>query len=243
MTDDADNSDPFLEPPWLTIAPDQPISAATPEADGFDLGLRIGPIYDILRHPETRTPMAAAIYGDWGAGKTSAMRWLEGRLKIWNEEGQAEHKITVHTAWFYPWKYQSQEDVWRGLVAQVIIACLDTTNADAKAYIEAAKDLGAFLGNAFIDLISSVKLSAGLAGTAKATADLKNLQEIKENAKQFVHPESAYINAFEHQGNRVSLRVTNGEKSESLLILLNRKEDHGDGARVCEGGRGIRSGR
>ena len=54
MTDDADKSDPFLEPPWLTIAPDQPLSAATPQADGFDLGLRIGPIYDILRHPETR---------------------------------------------------------------------------------------------------------------------------------------------------------------------------------------------
>ncbi len=183
MTDNSDDNDPFLEPPWLTIAPDHPISEKTPGADRFDLGLRIGPIYDILRHPETRTPMAAAIYGDWGAGKTSAMKWLDGRLRIWNEQGAPDGKIKVHSVWFYPWKYQTQEDVWRGLVAQVIIACLDTKDADAKDYMEAAKDLGAFLGNAFIDLVSGVKFSVGLAGAAKADLDLKSLQKIKENAK------------------------------------------------------------
>ena len=197
MTDNSDDNDPFLEPPWLTIAPDHPLSQETPGADRFDLGLHIGPIYDILRHPETRTPMAAAIYGDWGAGKTSAMKWLDGRLRIWNEKAAPNGKVTVHTVWFYPWKYQTQEDVWRGLVTQVIIACLETTNADAKGYMEAARDLGTFLGNAFIDLVSGVKLSVGLAGAAKADLDLKSLQKIKENAKEFVHPESAYLNAFE----------------------------------------------
>jgi hypothetical protein len=37
------------------------------------------------------------------------------------------------------------------------------------------------------------------------------------------------------QGNRVSLGVTSGEKSESLLILLIRKEGRGNGARACDG--------
>ncbi len=197
MTDSSDDDDPFLEPPWLTIAPDHPLSQETPGADRFDLGLRVGPIYDILRHPETRTPLAAAIYGDWGAGKTSAMKWLDGRLRIWNEQGPPDGKVTVHSVWFYPWKYQTQEDVWRGLVAQVIIACLDKTNADAKDYMEAAKRLGAFLGDAFIDLVSGVKLSVGLADAAKADLNLESLEKIRENAKQFVRPESAYLNAFE----------------------------------------------
>ena len=80
------------------------------------------------------------------------------------------------------------EDVWRGLVAQVIIACLDTTDAKAKDYLEAAKDLGAFLGSAFIDLFSGVKLSAGLPGGTKATIDLKALKTIKEEAKDFLRP-------------------------------------------------------
>ena len=202
MIDSSDDNDPFLKPPWLSIESDQPLSAKTPGADDFDLGLRIGPIYDILRHPETKTPMAAAIYGDWGAGKTSAMKWLEGRLADWNEKGVSDRKITVHTTWFYPWKYQTQEDVWRGLVAQVIIACLDTTKADAKGFLEAAKDLGVFLGDSFIDLVSCVKFSVGLPDAAKATADLKILQTIRDNAKQYVRPEHAYLNAFESEFNR-----------------------------------------
>ena len=50
------------------------------DADKFDLWLRLGPVYDILRYPETHTPLTVAVCGDWGVGKTSAMRWLEGRL-------------------------------------------------------------------------------------------------------------------------------------------------------------------
>lgn len=192
-----DSNNIYLQPPWLTIASDNPLSDKQVEADSFDLGLRIGPLYDILRHPETHTPMAAAIYGDWGAGKTSAMKWLEGYLQAWNTDGKAKDKITTHTTWFYPWKYQTQEDVWRGLIAQVILACMDEKDLDTKALIETAKDLGAFLGESFIDLISRVKLSVGLDGVGKVETDLQYLDKIRENAKEFVHPESAYLNSFE----------------------------------------------
>ena len=114
MIDSFDDNDPFLKPPWLSIEPDQPLSAKTLGADDFDLGLRIDPIYDILRHPETKTPMAAAIYGDWGAGKTSAMKWLEGRLTDWNERASRSHgprrarKISASPAAISP------GDIWPG---------------------------------------------------------------------------------------------------------------------------------
>lgn len=52
--------------------------------DSFNLSYLLGPVYDILRHPKTKTPMAIAIYGDWGTGKTTAMRWLHGLLETWN---------------------------------------------------------------------------------------------------------------------------------------------------------------
>ena len=29
--------------------------------------------------------------------------------------------------WFYPWKYHKKEDVWRGLVSEVIIESIDIT--------------------------------------------------------------------------------------------------------------------
>ena len=69
--------DVFLEPPRLSVLSDDAITPDDLRADHFDLGLRVGPIYDIVRHPDTRTPMTIAIYGEWGAGKTSAMKWLD----------------------------------------------------------------------------------------------------------------------------------------------------------------------
>jgi len=49
-------------PPEFTIVSDGAITVA--EDDNFDLGYRVGPLFDILRHRDTKTPFAAAIYGD-----------------------------------------------------------------------------------------------------------------------------------------------------------------------------------
>ncbi|MFB3135351.1 MAG: P-loop NTPase fold protein, partial [Rhodospirillales bacterium] len=192
----------LLEDPRLTVVSDHAIADVA--ADNFDLPLRIGPVYDILRHPDTVTPLAVAIYGDWGAGKTSAMLWLENRLKDWSAhkpkkrgagKGKRQKKIRLRTVWFYPWKYQSRDDVWRGLVAEVIIACLSRDLDSTQQLGEEAKDLARFLGKSAWTLVSSLKLSAG-AG-AKATLDLKALEKVAEHAKDYVHPEAAYLNQFE----------------------------------------------
>jgi len=59
----------LLRKPRLTILDDGAISPDDPNADQFDLISRVGPLYDMLRHPRTHTPMTAAIYGDWGTGQ------------------------------------------------------------------------------------------------------------------------------------------------------------------------------
>src|SRR5690606_8577689 len=108
-----------LEPPRMTVLSDQPLRSADAHLDALTLAVKLGPVYDILRHPDTRTPLAIAVYGDWGTGKTSAMRWLEGLLLEWNEHGEhgkgGSRGKVVRPVWFYPWKYHDKDDVWRGL--------------------------------------------------------------------------------------------------------------------------------
>jgi len=169
------------------------------EADAFDLPLKIGPVYDIIRHPNTVTPLSVAFYGDWGAGKTSAMEWLESRLQAWNaheipEEERTKDKIKLHTAWFYPWKYQTKEDVWRGLVAEVILACLSQTEHDFEKRRKEALRFAQFIGKGFYSLLESVKLAPGIGGT-KVTFSLP--PTLKDHAKKYFTPEAAYLNEIE----------------------------------------------
>ena len=118
-----------LEAPRFTIVSDEPLLAEESHRDSFDLTYQLGPVYDILRNPRTRTPMAIAVYGSWGTGKTTAMRWLHGLLLKWNEKGTDKERIRLRPVWFYPWKYHDKEDVWRGLIAEVIIASIDVREA------------------------------------------------------------------------------------------------------------------
>ncbi len=185
------------ELPKLTIVPDSALDPENPDADTFDLARQVGPLFEILRHPGTETPFAAAIYGDWGTGKTSAMRWLEGRLLQWNGAAKARLKTKedvriVRTAWFYPWKYHEREEVWRGLVAEVILACLSDEHYTIESFKRDAKDLGRFLGRSVIKILSSAKFSVGV-----VEADLAVLKDIAHDLEETVSPAAAYLNEFE----------------------------------------------
>ena len=208
------------EPPKLTIVSDAALISDDPDADTFDLARQVGPLFDILRHSKTKTPFAAAIYGDWGTGKTSAMRWLEGRLAQWNgsaknllKEDKNQDVRIVRTAWFYPWKYQERDDVWRGLVAEVILACLKDEDYDLEAFTRDAKDLGRFLGRSFINVLASVKFDVGGVGVNSAA-----LKKIADDFADTATPESAYLNEFETvMGAWVQRSL---KKSERLVVFI-----------------------
>lgn len=185
-------------PPRMTALSDHPLEPASGWIDRFNFPFQLGAVYDIIRHPETETPLSIGLYGDWGAGKTSAMKWLEGLLHIWNErDGHAETKTIP--VWFYPWKYQTREDVWRGIVAEVLLATMDKKAASPERVLFAVKRFGAFLGKSFVRALSSLKLTAkdptGLLGEGEVT--FQAVEGILEDFQDLNRPERAYLNQFE----------------------------------------------
>jgi hypothetical protein len=182
-----------LEPPRMTVLSDQPLRSADAHLDALTLAVKLGPVYDILRHPDTQTPLAIAVYGDWGTGKTSAMRWLEGLLIEWNARGDRGKGGTrgkvVRPVWFYPWKYHDKDDVWRGLIAEVILASIEARGATLGRIKKAVKEFGMFLGRSFLHALSSIQLTTAV--------DASSLQDIYEDYRRTVHPETNYLNEFE----------------------------------------------
>jgi formylglycine-generating enzyme required for sulfatase activity len=188
--------DMALMAPELTIVSDLPLAPDEAFRDTFELDFRLGPIYDILRHPKTRTPMAIAIYGDWGSGKTSAMRWLDDKLAIWNGDGDMEGKVRVKTVWFYPWKYHSKEDVWRGLISEVIIKTIDVERATNATVTDAAKQFAGFLGRSFVQVLANIKLKVK-EGPVEGELSLSAIKQILDEYREAAHPEKAFLNEFE----------------------------------------------
>lgn len=201
----AKSKDRALEPPRMTILSDHPIlrvdeEEAHREPDSFTLHSRLGAVYDIIRHKNTRAALAIAVYGDWGTGKSSAMRWLSDQLGRWSKrtsKQRGEHYRT-RTVWFDPWKYTKREDVWRGLIAEVILNTIDIHEASLPTVLNAARKFGLFLGRSFLNILSSAELTIGakeIGGEAKV--DLEALSKIAEDYRQTAHPEKAFLNEFE----------------------------------------------
>ncbi len=206
--------------PKLTVLTDLALTVdrAKTSADTFNLRLEVGPVYDIIRYKRTRTPMAILISGGWGTGKTSAMRWLEGLLDIWNQEA-GTNDIKVRTVWFYPWKYDNKQDVRRGLIAEVIINSIDVKTASTQTVINAAKQFGLFLGKSFLHVLASIKLKAKAPGDiAEGEVDLASIKEILAEYQQAAHPEKAYLNEFETMLQRW-VKNTLG-KNERMVIFI-----------------------
>jgi len=179
-------------PAHFTALSDLALTSDEAYRDSFRLVYSLGPVYDILRNKDTRPPMAIAIYGDWGTGKTTAMQWLDDLL----HKGHSRNEVKVKTVWFYPWKYHAKEDVWRGLIAEVVLKSIDVKEATPGTVVKAAKQFGFFLGRSFLHVLASVKLKAA-AGIAEAEMDLASIKEILAEYREAAHPEQAFLNYFE----------------------------------------------
>jgi len=194
--------------PELTVLTDHPLTDKQTkdffDLDPFNFRFKLGPVFDILRHPDTKAPMAILISGGWGTGKTSAMKWLHALLDEWNKgkpkDISKEDYICVRPVWFYPWKYDNKGDVRRGLIAEVIINAtyirdpetkelkLDTNNLK-----EGLKTMGLFALKAAKDFASSLK--AGLPGIGEINGAF--VDQIVEDYKEAAHPEKAFFQEYE----------------------------------------------
>src|SRR5579859_7165553 len=186
--------------PRMTILSDHPATDAQGSPDELDLPSRMGAAFDILRHRNTKTPITIAIYGDWGTGKSSAMRWLETRLAEWNTLSEEERKghPRVYPIWFDPWKYNCREDVWRGIIAEVILAFFQVGNLDRQNVVprlrEAAKQFGAFLGRGFLHALANVELKLGAKDGPEVGVKGEMFRDIYDEYERANHPEKAYLN-------------------------------------------------
>lgn len=203
-------SDFATTPPTMTILADHAIHEILEDnkaaGDSFELNTKLAAVYDMLRHKNTQCPMAVGIYGDWGSGKTSAMRWLEKQLSEWNAPSNARGgHPRVFPIRFEPWKYHKREDVWNGIVAEVILAIVDksiseNTVANVKSILART---GVFLGSALWKLVLAglkTKLTVKHEGNdleLNAEAIAKELEELPHKVNEFFHPEATFLNPCE----------------------------------------------
>ncbi|MDA2245421.1 P-loop NTPase fold protein [Bacillus cereus] len=61
-------------------------------------------IANFIQDPATKAPLTISIEGEWGAGKTSFMKQLQGNLK--------KSDPNSYSVWFDSWRYNKQEEVW-----------------------------------------------------------------------------------------------------------------------------------
>jgi hypothetical protein len=196
------------QPPKMTILSDRPSESVGEDLLGLES--RLSAALDIIRHTLTKGPLTVAIYGDWGTGKTSAMHWLESQLKAWNQLDKAKREShpRVHPVWFDPWKYCAREDVWRGIISEVILSLFDVKNLDRQDFVpkmkEAAKKFGAFLGKGFLHALANTELTfnaeagvPGAGGGSEVKFSGEMFRDIYEEFDKANHPEKAYLNQFE----------------------------------------------
>lgn len=218
--------------PVLTLLSDHPIHPPGAEdaitRDMLDLHERLLAPLDILRHPLTRTPFTIALYGDWGTGKTSAMRWLDQQIHLWNQSENRKSDEYPHltTVWFYPWKYHKREDVWRGIIAEVILESL-RIGADAALparLAKAGKQFGKFLGHSFLHALSNIKFNVGAkdpVGGIEAGFEISGqaFKDIYEEYQQTARPHAPYLNDFETQLSEW-VRSIFDDKSRRLVLFI-----------------------
>ena len=183
--------------PLLTALSDHALLPDQYDQDSFNLIYRLGPVFDILRHPDTETPMAITITGDWGTGKTSGMRWLEGLINDWNNDGESDKKVTIKPIWFYPWKYHTREDVWRGIIARVVISSIQVKGATTKTIRKALKQFGLFLGKSYIHILGSIEPEYTFFESLKVKLGYNPVRKIINEYEEINHPEKNYLNHFE----------------------------------------------
>lgn len=208
----------WLNEPVYTILGDFPAADVNDEDDHFELRAKAGPIYDVLRHPDTSTPMAVAIYGRWGVGKTTSMQWIDHRISEWKNIGNSDNKVNTHSMWFFPWKYQTKEDVWRGLLAEVILSCLKIENLDRKRYLSVIKDFGCFLGSSFISLVANAKFGVGGDNSPKFELNSNAIAEIRDHFEKYYSPQNAFSNEFEKTFESWMGKILG--KNERLIIFI-----------------------
>jgi hypothetical protein len=202
------------EPPNLSVLSDNPLTDDELYNASFNLSYHLGPIYDIIRDKNQQTPLTIALYGTWGSGKTTALLWLEKNIQIWNEKADIEDKINIRTVWFFPWKYQNKEDIYKGLLSEVILEAITVKSIDKKQIIKGLKLLGGFVGRSIVNIASSLKFN--LLGVE---VDTKIIKKIIRDFQETAHPESPYLHKLEKEFHNWVSDILGKDNSRMVIFI------------------------
>ena len=210
MSGKATNSGEATEKPQsVLILPEHAACAGENcSPDEFNLEAKLGRLLRALRAKSTQPPLAVALTGDWGTGKSSAMHWLKAELKRKPTPGQPGFK----TCTFKPWKYQTREAVLGGLLAAVIASVCPPRHW--------LRSVLAFL-LAFIDgvltFFRSLKSMFGLeVGTQGGIVQAARFAHYTYN--NLTKPESIYSDSFE-RALREALKKYLGEANRLVIFI------------------------
>ncbi|MCF6283221.1 MAG: KAP family NTPase [Candidatus Polarisedimenticolaceae bacterium] len=93
-------------------------SAVAKDSIGFEP--YAGALAKLLCHKDTRTPLVAGVFGEWGAGKTTFMKLLQNNVSLQQEIREKDGKEAfVKQVWFNAWKYDVQNDLWAALLQAI----------------------------------------------------------------------------------------------------------------------------
>ena len=107
--------------------PDRPLagvrSDSPSDTDLLGVGEDVATLAELIAATETRPPLAIALIGDWGAGKSSVMLQMEKQVKeladrARHNPGLTAWAETVRQVRFNAWHY-SDEQLWAGLVSHL----------------------------------------------------------------------------------------------------------------------------
>lgn len=85
------------------------------DEDQLDFTPYTDTLVDIIRDPSTVGPFVVGVFGAWGSGKTSLMRFVERRIR--KAEGAFKEFRVV---WFDAWKFEKEDALWRALLFRVV---------------------------------------------------------------------------------------------------------------------------
>jgi Leucine-rich repeat (LRR) protein len=115
-----------IQKPQISVLPDHDNNVAT-TPDLFALESRLSPVFDVLRHKETSTPTAVALYGQKGTGRTTALHWLLKQSDDWNQvskEDRAGHPQLI-SVWISAPHLRDDGCPEKGIVSNMALKCLE----------------------------------------------------------------------------------------------------------------------
>lgn len=136
-------SDVAIEDPSITPGAERPLpevsgrplpevcSDAPSATDMIGAAADVEILADLIAATDTSPPLAIALIGDWGAGKSSVMLQIQNRVELLAEislsnAGQSAFAANIRQVMFNAWDY-SDEQLWCGLIEHLFSVLASST--------------------------------------------------------------------------------------------------------------------